>query len=101
MADGPMSTPRRAPPRSIGTPTMSTAFTMPSPSRCRHLRGRLEDREDRPFRRELVADVRGHLDTREPAAHLRERRGEAAGVARPHDALELHLLDPGEEPDPL
>src|SRR5437762_5773220 len=80
---------------------MSTAFTRPSPSRCRHLRGGLEDREDRAFRGELVADVRGHLDSGEPTAHLRERRGEAAGVARPHDAFELHLLDPGEEPDPL
>src|SRR5688500_11961155 len=98
-----MSTPRRLPPRSIGTPTISICISGLVRSRSGALRPRLrlEDRLDRPLRRELVADECLHGHAREAAAHLLHRGLEAAGIAGPHDPLEAHLVDAREEAEPV
>src|SRR6185369_4982069 len=65
------------------------------------LRARLKDREDDPFRCELVADHRAHLDLREAAPHLRDGRFEPSGVTGLDHPLETHLFDAREEPEPV
>src|SRR5258708_10123876 len=69
------------------------------PSSRLDLLARLEERDDHALGRELVTDERLHLHPAVAAAQLLDDRDEAAGVARPHEPLEPHLLDRREEPD--
>src|SRR5215217_3988540 len=79
---------------------MRVVMRTPRAASSQHAFGR-DDEAEEPLAGNLAIDGGDTETLAEPAAELLHRDLEAEDIAGHHDPLESHIVDPGEQPDPV